>query len=74
MINRATINHKLKTKYHKPRTTIFFLVLALFCLFSSCENDEEQVRALNDKRVMVEEARNVVTLFSQGGRMNRVEE
>jgi LPS export ABC transporter protein LptC len=43
------------------------LCISLF-LFG-CENDENEVRALNEKRIMVEEARDVVSLFSQGGRM-----
>ena len=47
---------------------IFLLFIVSLFLFS-CENDENAVRALNEKRVMVEEARNVVSLFSQAGRM-----
>ena len=53
----ATFNIKL--------LSLFIITLFLF----SCENDESLVRALNEKRVMVEEARNVVSLFSQAGRM-----
>jgi LPS export ABC transporter protein LptC len=46
---------------------ISFVFIGLFLV--SCENDENEVRALNEKRIMVEEARNVVSLFSQEGRM-----
>ena len=44
-----------------------FMCISIF--LSGCENDENEVRALNEKRIMVEEARNIVSLFSQGGRM-----
>jgi LPS export ABC transporter protein LptC len=44
-------------------------LLGISLFLSGCENDENEVRALNEKRVMVEEARNVVSLFSQSGRM-----
>lgn len=48
----------------------FLLLLPFVCfLLSGCENDENLVRALNEKKVMVEEARDVVSLFSQEGRM-----
>jgi len=49
------------------RNLLALLFISLFLI--SCENDENLVRALNEKRVMVEEARNVVSLFSQSGRM-----
>jgi LPS export ABC transporter protein LptC len=48
-------------------TQLFILFISLFLV--SCENDENEVRALNEKRIMVERAQNVVSLFSQEGRM-----
>ncbi len=45
-------------------------VLMLGCLFvSACENTQRQLDEWKDKRALVEEARQVETLFSQGGRM-----
>lgn len=46
------------------------ITAALCCqVFLGCENDENMVRALNERRVMVDEVRNVESLFSQQGRM-----
>jgi LPS export ABC transporter protein LptC len=40
------------------------------CLFIlSCENDEREVNAWNEKKEMVETAKNITTLFSQNGKL-----
>jgi LPS export ABC transporter protein LptC len=59
--------YEVRNTRYEVRGARLILFLSLFLV--SCENDENEVRALNEKRIMVEEARNVVSLFSQEGRM-----
>jgi len=50
----------------------FLFQAAIFCsclLFSACENDEKTINAWTEKRVMVEEAKNMNALFSQNGNL-----
>jgi hypothetical protein len=50
----------------------FFLQAALLIgclLFLGCENDEETINAWTEKKEMVERATDIVSLFSQEGKM-----
>ncbi len=53
---------------YSVRLIVVILWLALF-LFTSCENDEKKINALTKDVVMKEEATNVVSYMSQGGKM-----
>jgi LPS export ABC transporter protein LptC len=39
------------------------------CLFISCENDIREIRALGERRTGIEEAKNIETIFTQGGNL-----
>lgn len=39
------------------------------CFFYGCENDEKSIKSLTESKIMVDEARDIETLFSQGGKM-----
>lgn len=48
------------------------LQAAILCsclLFVGCENEEAEINAWTERRVLLEEAKNVETYFSQGGRL-----
>jgi LPS export ABC transporter protein LptC len=45
------------------------LLMGCFCVFSSCENDEEEVDAFFKKKAAVEEAKNVESFLSQSGKV-----
>ena len=45
-------------------------VLFTGCIFLfSCENDMEEVAALNKKKIQVDEGKNISSYMSQGGKM-----
>lgn len=53
----------LNKKFHQA-------AILLSCLFVfGCENDEKSIREWNEKKVMVEEAKNVESIFSQQGKL-----
>jgi LPS export ABC transporter protein LptC len=39
------------------------------CFIYSCENDEKEINALTGNKIMVDEARDIETIFSQGGKI-----
>jgi LPS export ABC transporter protein LptC len=53
---------------HSPGLIVISLWLILF-LFTACENDEKKINALTENVVMKEEATNIVSYMSQGGKM-----
>lgn len=55
--------------YHKKPGTLILALLVLVTLFTSCENSVEELKALSDKRIAVEEAFNIESYLSQGGKM-----
>ncbi|MBZ5858842.1 LPS export ABC transporter periplasmic protein LptC [Flavihumibacter profundi] len=49
---------------------LFLAAPIMCCLFlMSCENSNEELQALSTKRIAVEEARNIESYLSQGGKM-----
>ena len=55
---------------HNAYQKIFFLAALLSCFFIlSCENDENRIKELTERRVMTEEAKDVVSYLSQQGVM-----
>jgi LPS export ABC transporter protein LptC len=53
---------------YSPGLIVISLWLVLF-LFTACENDEKKINALTENVVMKEEATNIVSYMSQGGKM-----
>jgi LPS export ABC transporter protein LptC len=47
----------------------FFLLLFSFLFFSSCENSQKEIDTWTKPTVSVEEAKNIQTFLSQGGRL-----
>lgn len=67
----TSYKHKGNSFYfinYSVRLIVVSLWLTLF-LFTSCENDEKKIDALTKNVVMKEEATNVVSYMSQGGKM-----
>ena len=50
--------------------TFYVAALLMGCFFVlSCENDEKQIKDLTERKVMTEEAKDIVTYLSQNGEM-----
>jgi LPS export ABC transporter protein LptC len=51
--------------------TIFYTAAFVLscCFIYGCENDEKTINELTEKKVMVDEARDIETIFSQGGKI-----
>lgn len=58
----------MRTGRSKPFFTCAFFYIMLFCL-AGCENSEQEIRELTEKKIGVDEARTIETYFSQAGKM-----
>lgn len=57
------------------RYKIFRVQAAIFCsclFFLSCENDERTINAWTEKKIMVDQVKDVKSLFSQGGKLKAI--
>ncbi|HTN05649.1 LPS export ABC transporter periplasmic protein LptC [Agriterribacter sp.] len=58
----------MRTGGRKQFFTCASLYVILFCL-AGCENSEQEIRELTEKKIGVDEARTIETYFSQAGKM-----
>lgn len=74
MIKRQQTTDKRQQKNSRSPRLVYYCLLSLFyCLLSvfllSCENSDKALREWSQDKALTEEAKNINTFFSQGGRV-----
>jgi LPS export ABC transporter protein LptC len=65
----GSVNASMNKSFHFKKYYQQAAILLGCLFFFSCENDPEKVRQLSENRATVEEAKNIETIMSEGGKL-----